>query len=287
LRSFKFVKVLLLKGLKVLVIFLTFTLDIKVKADTVVKKIIGNVHLIRQNETIAPVLGHSYSGALTLSALDSSKINLNIGQVEAGIEQKSLLEINNDEEIELYRGKVFISHNSKSYIDENQKMFKIKTPHGDITSVKPELIIDVSKTKTQVSVISGKVNLLDRASQKSVELVAGSYTWIGELLASGSHSRGNIEAIDFTECIKNIRDLSLKSDSEVQALTDTLRPVMRSLVEKLAEKNQKEIDEDFQKFKIYQISAQDSDRKAEKSRLDLKRYYRQKTLGIPSDQLEN
>jgi hypothetical protein len=267
--------------LRVIAVLLSLTLDIRVHADVTIKKAEGKYELEKSGKSVAPQVSQVLQEPLSFETFKESSLKFFFNLVFIGISEQTLIDLNLTPELTLYKGKALI--NVVANGQNSNDWFMVRTANAIFKTSDAEFIIDLKKEKSVLTVLSGKVVIEDRASQKKEIINAGYTTWVGGLLLRGEHARGNLEAIDFVETLKTLRDLSLLSNFEIQAKSDQLKPLWRKAVDAISENNQREFEKDFANLARYDANTKKLSIKRAHDEAELRRYFRHKTLGIPDE----
>ncbi|MCC6277396.1 MAG: hypothetical protein IT289_05725 [Oligoflexia bacterium] len=254
---------------------LTFTTDVKVRADIFVQSIYGNVEVSADNGTYAGEKLKKKSPLLepaTFETRPGGLLKVQVNSIYLGLNQNSLLDVDRSATWSMYWGEVLI---------KTSHGLRIKTPSADVKTDQAEFILIVEKRRTKVLVVSGEVALLDRSSSQTLRLMPGASAWIGGLLVSGRRENSSILVAPFEDVLDALAMLGPYTQEELVGKRDSFLPIWKLAVKSISEGYQKEVERDIAQLKIYQ--EKDFVRRTENIKEDreIKRLFRAKALGLP------
>lgn len=227
--------------IRVFVIFIAFTIDVKVRADVLIQNSVGQIEFEKDGRLLKPEIHGKVIEPVSIQTFAHSVSKIKVNSFFMGLGEQSLASIESAPIVTLAWGTFFIAAPR-----EDEPWLTVKTPEGSVTTAGGEFIITVRSNKTTVSVVSGAVAIKDRASGHVANLKAGYALWQGGLRAQGERARGAIEALDLSPVLTSVKNLSLLSSDEWQQHYDSLRPLWKQAIEAVAQQNQDQVIGDMQ-----------------------------------------
>ncbi len=249
--------------IRVFIVSLSFIIDIRVHADVVIEAVSGKVEMERN----APGINvQSYAGSARL-IYENKKI---------GVDRESIFSIDKTGQGQLARGSLFL------FIPPKSSPFIIEAPQAEVKLDQGHFYIEVTPVRTQVSVLSGRAALIDRAEKKETVIKEGYASWLGGLLATGRHS-GPLrpEACELTKILEKARLLMSLNEVDFQNLYKRAEPSWKDAVVKVADDSQAAVDKDIQLLNQALVREQIQEEKINHEQALLRKLFREKTIGVP------
>lgn len=263
-------------SMRTLIVLLTFTMDVKVRADVVLQSFAGQVEMEKDGHLMENLKSRvKFSEPMSVQTFSKSHAKLMINSVYWGAGSQSFFEVSERPDFTVHHGFFFV---------RTPHSLKLKTHQGDLELTTGSFIIQADDHKTFITAIEGSAEVNERSSSRSQNVLAGYTTWIGDLLANGTHARGRPEACDFEVSVATMKWLGpdgTEKNDDFQLRKDKFRIVWRRAVDDAAQGIQREVDADM---KIYSTLEEARRRRAaeEKSEIiRLKKMFRAKVLGVP------
>jgi hypothetical protein len=270
-----------------MIVALCFIMDVKVKADVIVEAVRGQAEIEHNHELVkadalAKLPTQLDGGDFDVETFDSGTVRLSVGSNRVGLAQQSILAILKDQTVSFAKGRAFFSMSKKN------PLLKIQTPQGLIQGINAEFLVDVIDGKTKVSVLSGSVDLKDRASQKEVQINSGYASWLGGLLPTGQHAKPlRPEACEIQKVMETVKPLMGWSEKEYQGRFDALKNKWKEAVIKVAEDAQDSLNSDIKELNHILRNEHDFEEKRNREQAKLRKLFKEKTTGLPGENSED
>ncbi len=230
------------------IVLLSFTMDIKVRADVTIHSATGHVDIQSGENSVAVKQGQKILEPFEIQTFGGSIAKVSVNSMDIGLNEKTFLTVGKRHEVNLYWGTCLL-HVPPGMANN----VMIKTHQGEVTTKGGEFLVSVKNSKTVVSVISGDVIIEDRSTSTIQRLRSGYRAWLGGLLATGAHARGTLEALDLNLTIEKLKLLGSYDSKEIQSRYDHLRPHWRQAVTDVATETQDQISGDLQTYHEIQV----------------------------------
>jgi hypothetical protein len=268
------------------IVALCFIIDVKVKADVVVEAVKGQAefernHEILSRDRLAKLPSQFDAQELDVQTFEGGSVRFLLSENRVGMGQSSILSVRKDQIVNFPTGIAFFAVSKKS------GGLKIQTPQGSVGAAAAEFLLDVNDGKTKVSVLSGTVELKDRAAEKKIKINSGYCSWLGGLQATGQHANPvRPEAFEMQNVMEQARPLMGWSDKEYQGRVDTLTPVWKDAVVKVGEESQLALDKDIKTLNQILKNEKDFEDKKNREQAKLRSLFKAKTVGLPGESTE-
>jgi len=276
---------------RVFVVTLCFIVDVKVRADVVVEAIDGHVEFFHNDK----LLTKGELSKLPLRLKDSQKdrdldvqalegfARFSIDEKTIAVESGSFFSTEKDNMADLSKGAIFISIKK----EEKKSLLHLKTPQGNIEMASGDIYVEVSDAKTQVSVLSGSITLIDRAAKKNYPIGAGYSFWLGGLLATGRRSHPiRPEACELHRIMERLKPLMGWNEKEFESRMNSLTPPWKDAVLKVADDSQEAVDNDLKILNQILADQKKVQDKKDHEQAQLRKLFREKTTGVPGRSTE-
>jgi len=267
--------------LKVFVITLAFTVDIKVKADVLFDIVQGKVEVEKEGSLVSVVDKMKMQEPFDVETFSRSIVKFKINSIYIGVAEKSLISCPQAPRLDISWGNVFVSAPTKE-----REWLTLRTPQAELSSSGAEFIVTVRGGKTTVYMVSGKLQMKDRASGEIQMLRPGYSDWIAGQAANGSHVKGSPEAISFEWVMAELHVLGNFTMPETQSRYDRLRPLAQQAVDEVSQQNHDQIVGDMQLLRDIQENDLKRETLLKKEQASLKKMFRDKSLGDPDGNIE-
>lgn len=254
---------------RVLVIILSFTLDIKVRAD-LKKPCADTIHEQSGDMEMDEVA----LGSCDIESFKGAKLRFTSAGTYFGFKDKTFITVNKNQ-VELHNGTVFVRTKSKDSFSLHSKEALVKSDQPS------EFFVTSQDEETTVAVVSGQVQLLTRVKNKPQILTAGYSSWVGGLQANGLRSQGKIEALDLNRYQDDFEVLGGISLKDKNIALDHLRIAWQAAVDKISQEEQQDVSKNMATLEKWLKDKQREHIKNEKYRLQVKEFFKAHALDLP------
>jgi hypothetical protein len=274
-------------ALRVVVVTLSFTIDIKVKADVLFDTVKGQIEVEKAGSLVTVADKTKMLEPLDVETFNRSLAKFSMNSIFLGLGEKTLVGCLDSPKIDFSWGTIFVSVPSAGLNSKEKKAgsgngwFSVRTPQAEIGTSGGEFIAVVKDRKTTIHVVSGNVEMKDRSSGESQSLRAGYSDWMAGLNSNGAHVKGRPEAIDFDWVMAQTKTLSRFSVYEYQNRYDHLKPLWRQAVDDVSQQSHDQVVGDMQLLKDIQESDAKRDARHKREQAHLKKMFRDRSLGDP------
>lgn len=254
-----------MRTLHMLVILLSFTLDIRVRAETVKYRILEQTGYVEMEQ-----VKQTYD----FQTFKKANVRLFFGKNYFGIKENTFISLS-DEKIDLHFGSVFIR------IPDGEE-FLLSTREGVIKSNKSsEFVVTSVDKRTYLSVISGEANLNFRTETAPKLVKAGFQAWIGGLESDGMRATGELEAVSLKDLLDDLQKIGGINIKDLPIASDHLEIAWKKAVRKISEKTQTDVNKNMAILEKWVIDTHKKEMKDAKLRKAVKEYFRAHALDLP------
>ncbi|MBK9293398.1 MAG: hypothetical protein IPM57_02980 [Oligoflexia bacterium] len=251
-----------------LVVVLSFSIEVKVKADDyLIENQNGKIEVEKLSD-----------GSTDIQTYQAAQLKIKSGGVSLGVNQNSFITLSKKKQIHI--GSVFVQTNDISN-------FILHTKHGKILADKNSTyLVNVNKSKTTVMVLLGEVSLSDRINTQSKKIEAGYQVSIGGLFTDGKKYWSELSAHDMRLAENAINLFSDTANESKNIELDHVRIAWKKAVDDVSIQAQNKVREGLKILHKYQQEEEKRRIASDLERKEIKKIFREKTLGLPGQNKE-
>lgn len=252
-----------------LVIFLCFSIEVKVKADEYsVETQKGKIEVDKQAD-----------GSTDIQTFSKAYLKVKFLGASLGIKENTFVSLKKKPQIHF--GSVYVQN-------KDEEGFVINTKHGVVTGAAKNsiYIVTVAKTKTTVQVLMGAASINDRLNADQRHIVAGYQLSVGGLFADGKKAWGQYEPHDSLYALESFKMFSEADLIDKGITEDHIKIAWKKAVETVAQQTQDQIKNDLEKLKSIDDEKAKRRIASQKEKKKIKEHFRAKTLGLPGQSTE-